>query len=80
MKDLLILLDGTLLRFAVCPFGTARTGDRADPGDGRLCLIREIFRCVDASVLQALAYAGEQVPEVSTLWRQISTGEGFHGG
>ncbi|MBR2047729.1 MAG: hypothetical protein IKC09_05395 [Oscillospiraceae bacterium] len=80
MKDLLILLDGTFLRFAVCPFGYAHPGDRADPGDGKLCLIREIFPCVDEPVLKALVYAGEAVPEARAIWRQVSMGEGFHGG
>lgn len=80
MKDLLILLDGTFLRFALCQFGVAHPGDRADAGDGKLCLIREVFPCVDEAVLKALAYAGEALPEVETLWRQVKTEEGCYGG
>lgn len=80
MKDLLILSDGTFWRFAVCAFGAARPGDRADPGDGKLCPVREIFHCVGEDVLKALHYAGESVPEVASLWRQLSVEGGAHGG
>lgn len=80
MKDLLILSDGTFWRFAVCAFGSAQPGDRADPGDGKLCPIREIFRCVGEDVLKALHYAGESIPEVAALWRQVPAREDTHGG
>lgn len=80
MKDLLILSDGTFWRFAVSPFGAAQPGDRADAGDGKLCPIREIFRCVGEDVLKALQYAGESIPEVAALWRQVPDRRDGNGG
>lgn len=78
-KDLLILSDGTFWRFASAPFGAAQPGDRADPGDGKLCPIRTIIRAVDEDVLLALYYAGEAVPDAAAIWRQVTDcGEACH--
>ena len=80
MKDLLILMDEGTWRFATAPFGAVRKEDRVDPGSGKLCAVREIFRGVSADVLTALAYAGEPVYDSPTVWRNVPLGEGVDGG